>query len=490
MRLAWPKVMCPQMTDLQPVSRIEEVEAGSLLGRLGEVAAFSGATEQDLGCLGRVHLVQAEPGTEVLRLFPGQRCFWIVLAGELRVELPTSAGDSLQLGLLSAGDSFGEIPLLTGQDPQVTVTAITSATVVAIKEEVFWALMLECPKIRTAVLGNMARRLQHYQSQALHREKLISLGTMWTGLMHELKNPGMAARRAASQMRANIGRLQQISLRMCSGAPLTASQKDCLRALQEQAMAPPSTPPRSSLEQSDAEEELGAWLEAQGIEDSWKLSGTLAAMGFTSGALSCAKAQFPGAALSDPLHWIDALVSSTQLADTIEESISRITELVLAVKQYAYEDKAQRSQIDIHSSIQSTLVILAHKFRLKELTVEKRFAPDLPPIASSGQGLNQVWTNLLDNAIDAAPQKGSVIVRTWATGNEICVGIQDNGPGIPEENRRRIFEPFFTTKPVGEGTGLGLDIVQRIVADQFRGSIRFESVPGRTEFIVSLPRKG
>lgn len=477
------------MTDPKRVSRIEDVEAGSLLERLGGVSAFSGATAEELACLGRVDLVQAEPGIDVLRLFPGRRCFWIVLSGELRVEMPASAGDRLQLGRLSAGESFGEIPLLTGQDPLATITAVTPAVLVAIQEEVFWELMLECPKIRTAVLGNMARRLQHYQSQALHREKLISLGTMWTGLMHELKNPGMAARRAASQMRANIGSLQQITVRMCGGPPLTASQKECLRDLQEQAMAPPTHPPRSSLEQSDAEEELAAWLEAQGIEDSWKLSGTLAAIGFTARALSCAQAQFPGAALSDPLHWIDALISSTQLVDTIEESISRITELVYAVKQYAYEDKAQRSQIDIHASIQSTLVILAHKFRLKELTVERRFAPDLPPIASSGQGLNQVWTNLLDNAIDAAPQKGSVMVRTWATGNEICVGIQDNGPGIPEENRRRIFEPFFTTKPVGEGTGLGLDIVQRIVADQFRGSIRFESVPGRTEFIVSLPRK-
>ena len=184
---------------------------------------------------------------------------------------------------------------------------------------------------------------------------------------------------------------------------------------------------------------------------------------------------------------MEALISSVQLVGTIEESVSRVTDLVGAVKKYAYEDKPQRHQLDVHDSIQSTLVILGHKFRQKELTVEKFFAPTLPPLSTCGIGLSQVWTNLLDNAIDASPQKGVVSIRTWVEGDSVCIAIADAGPGVPEENRKLIFEPFFTTKPTGQGTGLGLDIVRHIVVDKFGGEILLESVPGKTEFTVKLP---
>jgi signal transduction histidine kinase len=191
--------------------------------------------------------------------------------------------------------------------------------------------------------------------------------------------------------------------------------------------------------------------------------------------------------LSDPLNWMSALISSVQLVGTIEESVSRVTDLVGAVKKYAYEDKPQRHQLDVHDSIQSTLVILGHKFRQKELVVEKLFAPGLPPLSTCGVGLSQVWTNLLDNAIDASPQKGTVTVRTWVEGDSVSVAIGDQGEGVPEENRKLIFEPFFTTKPTGQGTGLGLDIVRHIVIDKFGGEIKLDSIAGKTDFIIKLP---
>jgi signal transduction histidine kinase len=347
--------------------------------------------------------------------------------------------------------------------------------------------MFTCPDVRSGVLGNMARRLQQFQSQELHREKLISLGTMAAGLMHELNNPGAAARRAASQMRENLSRLQQISLRMCGHEVMTQGQTDCLRILQEQALKPTKPNAMSSLDQADAEDELASWLENHGIENSWKLAATLCAIGFDERTLECAQHEFPGNTLSDPLNWIEALVSSVQLVGTIEESVSRVTDLVSAVKKYAYEDKPQRHNLDVHDSIQSTLVILGHKFRQKELTVKKLFASSVPPLSTCGVGLSQVWTNLLDNAIDASPQKGTITVTTSVAGDKVCIAIADEGGGIPEENRKLIFEPFFTTKPTGQGTGLGLDIVRHIVLDKFGGEINLDSVPGKTEFTVKLP---
>jgi signal transduction histidine kinase len=475
------------MTDVQQSSRIEEVEATSLATELQNVPVFAGVTLEDLRCLGTVELVHAEAGADLSDINKTHRGFWIMLSGELRLQKRKEDGDLLLLSALTAGETFGEVPLLIGKAASDTVvTVLKPSTVVFLREELFWNLMFACPQVRTGVLGNMARRLQMYQSQELHREKLISLGTMAAGLMHELNNPGAAARRAASQMRENLSRLQQISLRMCSDE-MTPGQTDCLRVLQERALKPIKPSAMSSLDQADAEDELASWLEGHGIENSWKLAATLCTIGFDAQTLECAQNEFPGNTLSDPLNWMEALISSVQLVGTIEESVSRVTDLVSAVKKYAYEDKPQRHQLDVHDSIQSTLVILGHKFRQKELTVEKLFASALPALSTCGVGLSQVWTNLLDNAIDASPQKGTVTVRTWVEGDHVSVAVGDEGPGIPEENRKLIFEPFFTTKPTGQGTGLGLDIVRHIVVDKFGGEIQLNSVPGKTEFIIKLP---
>jgi signal transduction histidine kinase len=477
------------MTDVQQQSmRVEQVEAASLADQFGNVPVFAGVTLEDLKCLGSVELIHADVGANILDLAKNHRGFWILLKGELRIQKRHDAGDLALIGVLTAGETFGEVPLLMGKDSiDVVITVLKASSVVYLREELFWNLMFACPQVRIGVLGNMARRLQVFQSQELHREKLISLGTMAAGLMHELNNPGAAARSAASQMRDNLGRLQQISLRMCSSEVMTQGQTDCLRILQEQALQPHKPNTMSSMDQADAEDELESWLEGHGIENAWKLAPTLCGIGFDAQTLECAQHEFPGNTLSDPLNWMEALISSVQLVGTIEESVSRVTDLVKAVKKYAYEDKPQRHQLDVHDSIQSTLVILGHKFRQKELTVEKMFAANMPPLSTCGVGLSQVWTNLLDNAIDASPQKGTVTVRTWMEGETVSIAIADNGPGIPEENKKVIFEPFFTTKPTGQGTGLGLDIVRHLVVDKFGGEIKVDSLPGKTEFTVKLP---
>ena len=265
--------------------------------------------------------------------------------------------------------------------------------------------------------------------------------------------------------------------------------------LQKQALAVKQPLRMNSLDQSDAEEALAEWMESANIQNAWKMAPTLVSIGMDANELERVKKDFTGPMLSAALSWLEALASSMQLVGTIEESIGRVTDLVKAVKSYAYEGKGQKQTIDINDSIHATLVILGHKLREKEIVLEKNFAPDLPALHSECTGLNQIWTNLLDNSIDAVPQHGRIRVRTWAERRpgdtdashiDLCVSVSDNGAGIPLESQPQIFDPFYTTKPVGVGTGIGLGIVQRIV-EQYGGVIRFSSEPGNTEFVVRLP---
>jgi signal transduction histidine kinase len=331
----------------------------------------------------------------------------------------------------------------------------------------------------------------------VQQEKMAALGTLAAGLMHELNNPGAAARRAASQLRENLMRMHELTA--CFGErDLTREQKMCMYDLQKQALSAKQPVVMNSLEQSDAEEALAEWMETAHIENAWKMAPTLVSIGMDAQHLECARRDFNGPLLGDALSWLEAMVSSMQLVGTIEESIGRVTDLVHAVKSYAYEGKGQKQKIDINSSIHATLVILAHKMREKEISVEKNFAADLPALQSECSGLNQIWTNLLDNAIDAVGQHGHIRVKTWSEPStihpasspsariDLCISVSDDGAGIPPESQAQIFDPFYTTKPMGVGTGIGLGIVQRIV-NQYNGTIRFSSQPGNTEFVVRLP---
>ena len=331
--------------------------------------------------------------------------------------------------------------------------------------------------------------MQKYQSTIVQQEKMATLGTLAAGLMHELNNPGAAAVRAAAQLRENLLRMHKLTAKF-SKAALNEEQKQCMFELQDFALSKERPLQMNSLEQSDAEEALAEWMETANIEDAWKLAPTLVAIGIQSADLECARSEFPGPFFSDALNWLEALVSSMQLVGTIEESIGRVSSLVKAVKSYAYEGKGQKQSVDINESIHATLVILAHKLREKQITLQKDFATGLPPLQTECSGLNQIWTNILDNAIDAVAQSGHIRIRTFAEESGprhfICITIADDGPGIPLESQPLIFDTFYTTKPVGVGTGLGLGIVKRIV-EQYRGTITFASQPGNTEFRIRLP---
>ncbi len=475
------------MAQLLATANARKVSARELYPELHKIPTFAQTSEQDMDCLGDIEVLDVPAGTVLYRAGDGPIYFWIVLHGELRAYKADSDGSQMYINLVKEGDTFGEVAILVGHTVTgATCETVTNCTLGRVLPENFWQLMATCPIVRNVVLQNMSHRLEAYTALTLHREKLISLGTLAAGLMHELNNPGAAAKRAASQLRENMTRQQELSLRM-SRAQLSPEQVECLAQLQEEVFAPARSQTMSSLEQSDAEEALTEWLESIGVENAWKMAPTLVAAGWTRGDIECTQASFPSKALSDALNWLEALISNVQLVGTIEESIARVTELVMAVKKYAYEDKNKQHKLDIHDTIQSTLTILGHKFRQKQITIEKQFASNLPVLTTCGSGISQVWTNLLDNAIDASPEPGKIVIRTWLEGEWVCVGIVDHGPGIPPEHRARVFEPFFTTKPIGIGTGLGLDIAHRVVTGHYGGQIGFTSEPGKTEFVVKLP---
>jgi signal transduction histidine kinase len=465
----------------------ERVSLDQYAAQLSEVFASAGVTPDQLCGLGEADLLHIPAGVVFHDPAEGIRAFWVLLEGEVLTEKADPDGSRTRVYVAKTGDSFGEVTLLAGKAPAIYLQALQPSVGLRFDEDTFWKLMACCLPVRKMVLANMAHRLQAHQAEAAHREKLISLGTLAAGLMHELHNPGSAAKRAASQLRENLMRLQELSLRS-SGKAKTQMQLECMHDLLQHAVRTCHAPALSSLDQADAEEAMSEWLQSAGVENAYTIGPALVAIGFEQRELDCAKEAFETGSLSDALNWLEALVSSVSLVCAIEESIARISDLVMAVKKFAYDDRCTLRDVDVHDSIQSTLTILGHKLRQRQISVAKHFDADQPNIHTTGVAISQVWTNLIDNAIDASPEGGEIEVRTWSEPGYLAIGIVDHGSGIPEEVKPKIFDPFFTTKPVGKGTGLGLEIVQRIVTQSFGGQVEVDSKPGQTKFVVRLPQ--
>ncbi|RDI59737.1 ATP-binding protein [Nocardia pseudobrasiliensis] len=355
--------------------------------------------------------------------------------------------------------------------------------------------------------GTFSRMVQEWFPMALHllegvffgnrntneiigqRERLLALGSLSAGLTHELNNPAAAAVRATSSLRERVAGMRH-KLKMIAHGKFDPASLEALVQLQEEAAtqvakAPTLTP----MEAADREDELGDWLSEHGIANGWDIAPTFVQAGFDIDWLERVAATLEGCdtgVFEGAIRWLNYTVETELLMNEITDSTTRISSLVNAAKQYSQMDRAPFQVVDIHELLDSTLVMLARKIG-DGIKVVKEYDRTLPQVPCYAAELNQVWTNLIDNAVAAMVGQGTLTVRTYHENDCVAVEIGDSGPGVPADLRHRIFEPFFTTKPVGEGTGLGLDISFRIVVNKHGGDIRVESVPGDTRFIVRLP---
>jgi len=321
------------------------------------------------------------------------------------------------------------------------------------------------------------------EQMARYLEKMAALGKLSAGLAHELNNPAAAAQRAGAQLAESAVRLEA-ALADLHRQGLTAEQ---WHALDDYKAAPSRVPSgeRRPTEVSRLENEIEDWLAAHGVAKGWDLAAALVQEGVEPGGLDVLARAIPAPVLEPALVWLAESSATKELTNVVTRSTERISDLVTAVKAYSYMDRAAEQIVDVHEGIENTLVILGHG--LRGLTLRREYDRTLPPVRALGSGLNQVWTNILDNAADALAGKGTITIRTRGEPGRVIVEIEDDGPGIPAEHLSRVFEPFFSTKPQGEGTGLGLDMVWRIVTEEHAGTVDVESQPGRTRFRVALP---
>ncbi|MBL8133050.1 MAG: cyclic nucleotide-binding domain-containing protein [Anaerolineae bacterium] len=414
--------------------------------------------------------------------------WYAVVAGEMQIVQERENAEYV-LATHNRGSFSGEVPLLSGTPYIASARTLSATQVLRLDNQNFRDMFGVCPVIVSKLFGALQWRIQTTEALARQREKLSSLGVLAAGLAHELNNPSAAATRAASQLGTALDALQAPLLRL-AGA-LDAEQIALLLEVRARAVAQAITPEDlDTLTKSDREDAVGSWLDDQNIENSWDIAPVFVTAGISTEALDDLRDSIGDDALPDAVGWLCAAVNAGILLREVEQATKRISGLVKAVKSYSYMDQAPQQAVNVHEGIDDTLAIMAYKLRQANIVVARQFDADLPAIQAYGSELNQVWTNIIDNAIDAmtsAHGKGRLTISTWGDAENVYVQIADDGPGIPPEVKARIFEPFYTTKEVGKGTGLGMDIAQRIVFSRHRGEILIDSVPGDTRFTIRLP---
>jgi signal transduction histidine kinase len=453
---------------------------------LRQVPLFSKLPEKELQWL-------CEQGTEVWRE-PGEvhrqegapaDYVFVLLEGEIRITQQVG-NQQLVLATYEPQTLFGELPVLMGQETYwASGIAVTRSRIFELPKEAFWRLLSTCSCVTASILSTMAQRMQDVQNLAQQREKLAALGTLAAGLAHEMNNPAAAVSRGTKHLQELWQDMPCLALKLKQ--QVTNDQLAFLVDLQCEAVKHAQTASLlDPLTQSDREDEMTDWLEAHNISNCWQLAPILVSAGLDTEWLENVAQKVPADSLSPAIAWLTTSLTGVGVLNEIEHCSERISHLVQAIKDYSFMDRAPLQEVDVHQGLESTLTILSHKLK-QGVVVNREYDAELPRINAYGGALNQVWTNLIDNAIDAMQGQGKIWVRTWREHDHISVEIADNGPGIPPAIQPRIFEPFFTTKGVGQGTGLGLDMTYRIVVGKHNGDISFISSPGDTRFRVRLP---
>ena len=419
-------------------------------------------------------------------------CFFILLSGTLSLhrrventEVETSRTN--QRGVYTgATQSFvkgmAELPYWG------SARAVTDCDLWVIDAAEFGEKFREWFPMAVHLLEGLSQGYRSSQVLIGQRERLLSLGRLSAGLTHELNNPATAAVRATASLRELVSKMRR-KLGHLATSDVDPKALVALTELQESAVEKMAKAEKlSPVEVGEAEDVLSEWLEDHGLDDAWDLAPPLVAAGVNTEWLDEVAETVPATLLADGLHWVTYALETEQLMVEIEDSTDRISALVGAARQYSQMDRAPHQEIDVRDGLKSTLIMLSHKIKERgNITVVKDFDDSLPPIPAHPAELNQVWTNLIDNAIYAMPDGGTLTVRTAREDGWVLVEICDTGIGIPEEMQQKIFEPFFTTKPVGQGTGLGLDISYRVITQRHGGDLRVKSRPGDTRFQVRLP---
>ena len=413
----------------------------------------------------------------------GDPADWMTVALEGTLEARGEFGGETIVIPIKAGDVGGKLPFSRMQNFTVSARAITESRLLQFPVARFPELVQKMPELTQRLVGLMSDRIRETTRIEQQRDRLVSLGKLSAGLAHELNNPASAAKRATSQLRDTLKKIKEASLEL-GRRNLAPEQKAEILKL-ETAFTDHDGPPPDALTASDLEEQVDSLLRSHGQSDLWQLAADLARRNVKPEVLESLFAVLDAGTARAALVRIAASVEIAGLLNEIESSTSRISDLVKAIKEYTYMDQSPVQNVDIVKSLETTLTIMNHK--LKRGVAVQRDYQKVPLLVNSfGSELNQVWTNIIDNAIDAMSGTGELKVRTYRDDTCVVVEIADNGPGISPEVKAHIFEPFFTTKAVGEGTGLGLDTVQRLVR-KHRGNIQVTSKPGDTRFQVRLP---
>src|ERR1700678_4077633 len=422
-----------------------------------------------------------KPGDTYLRVGSPADAMFVILEGQLQVKGELN-GETVAFEL-EPGDVTGVLPFSRMKQFSVGGRAITESHALKFPASLFPELVQKMPELTQRLVGLMSDRIRETTRLEQQRDRLASLGKLSAGLAHELNNPASAAKRAVSQLREILKRIRDASHELGS-RDLTAAQKSEIEKL-ETAFVQNDTVPPDPLAMSDLEEQIDSLLRSHGQNDLWQMSADLARRNVKPEALESLFAILDADSARAALVRIAASVEVATLLNEIESGTSRISDLVRAIKEYTYMDQTPLQNVDIVKSLETTLTILNHK--LKHGVVVERDYQKIPLLVNSfGSELNQVWTNLIDNASDAMGGEGKLKIRTFRDDNCVVVEITDNGPGIPDDVRAHIYEPFFTTKGGRAGTGLGLDTVQRSVK-KHQGNIQVSSKPGETRFQVCLP---